>query len=141
MPSFGKASKTHLDRLDPRLQEILNEAIKYFDFSIIDSHRGKEAQDLAYQKGLSKVKWPHSKHNHPDHPEQEVDLPIARAVDIAPYPIAWNDTERFVYLAGWVMAIAALKGIKLRWGGDWDSDTQVKDEKFRDFGHFELVKD
>ena len=30
--------------------------------------------------------------------------------------------------------------IKLRWGGDWDRDTQVKDNSFDDLLHFELIK-
>jgi hypothetical protein len=29
--------------------------------------------------------------------------------------------------------------LKLRWGGDWDMDTEVKDNKFDDLVHFELV--
>jgi hypothetical protein len=29
-------------------------------------------------------------------------------------------------------------GINLRWGGDWDQDWEVKDNKFDDFPHFEL---
>ena len=28
--------------------------------------------------------------------------------------------------------------INLRWGGDWDQDTEVKDNRFDDLGHFEL---
>jgi len=29
-------------------------------------------------------------------------------------------------------------GLKIRWGGDWDMDTQTKDNKFDDLVHFEL---
>jgi hypothetical protein len=39
------------------------------------------------------------------------------------------------------MAIAAQMDVKLRWGGDWDQDTQVKDNNFDDLWHFELVED
>jgi len=31
-------------------------------------------------------------------------------------------------------------GMKIRWGGDWDMDTQTKDNKFDDLVHFELKK-
>jgi hypothetical protein len=31
-------------------------------------------------------------------------------------------------------------GIELRWGGDWDQDFEVKDNRFDDFPHFELKK-
>jgi len=27
----------------------------------------------------------------------------------------------------------------LRWGGDWNQNTHIKDEDFKDFGHFELI--
>ena len=29
-------------------------------------------------------------------------------------------------------------GIPVRWGGDWDDDTEVKDTGFKDLPHFEL---
>ena len=34
-----------------------------------------------------------------------------------------------------------MTGVEIRWGGDWDSDTQVKDNKFDDLVHFELIKE
>jgi len=49
-------------------------------------------------------------------------------------------------IAGYVMGIAKLmydQGLithHLRWGGDWDRDTEVNDNRFQDFPHFELVK-
>ena len=131
MPNFSRASLIELEECHDDLQKVMHEAIKYFDFKVIEGYRGKEAQDEAFRTGKSKIKWPNGKHNK---------LP-SEAVDIAPYPIVWNDVERFVYLAGHIVAIGAMLGVKLKWGGDWNRDTQVKDEKFRDFGHFELVKD
>lgn len=139
MPSFGARSKEALETCHPDIQRVLNEAIKYIDFSVLEGHRGQQAQDKAFADGYSKLKWPHGNHNHKDHPEAKVDKPISRAVDIAPYPIVWNDTERFVLFAGFILGIAAMLGVKLRWGGDWNMNTQVKDEKFRDWGHFELI--
>ena len=43
------------------------------------------------------------------------------------------------YFAGMVMGIAKAKGIGLRWGGDWDQDTEVKDNGFDDMPHLELT--
>ncbi len=49
------------------------------------------------------------------------------------------------YFAGFVMATAKQlkdKGLithDMRWGGDWDRDTEVKDNVFQDYPHFELV--
>ena len=74
-----------------------------------------------------------SKHQGPDGNKPSL------AVDVMPHPINWKDTERCVYFAGYVMATARRMGIAVRWGGDWDQDFEVADEKFRDFPHFELV--
>ena len=63
----------------------------------------------------------------------------SKAVDAYPYPVDFNDLNRMRYFAGIVMGIAAVKGIKLRWGGDWNQDTQLSDNKFNDLPHFELV--
>jgi len=60
-------------------------------------------------------------------------------MDIAPYPIDWKDLERFYVLAGVIMACAHEEGVKIRWGGDWDSDGDYHDSSFIDLPHFELV--
>ena len=62
------------------------------------------------------------------------------AVDVAPYPIAWDDRERQTLFAGYVLATAKALGVELRWGGDWDGDTEVRDNQFDDLVHFELVE-
>ncbi|MFA5604199.1 MAG: M15 family peptidase [Bacilli bacterium] len=141
MPSFSKRSKEALATCHPDIQKVLNKAIEFIDFTVLEGLRGKEAQNAAFKNGYSKVKWPNGNHNHPDHPDPDPEVcgPISKAVDIAPYPIVWSDTERFVLFAGVILGIAFTMGIKLRWGGDWNRNTQVKDEKFRDWGHFELV--
>lgn len=111
----------------------MRDAIQYVDFSVIEGHRGKEAQNEAYRKKLSQTPWPKSKHN----------AKPSRAVDIAPYPIDWSANpqalERFVYLAGFVMASARRMGIGVRWGGNWKrNDDMRKEGAFRDYPHFEL---
>lgn len=130
MPSFGKTSKARLETAHPRLIEVFEEVVKHFDCSILQGHRGKVEQNDFFHRGLSKVQWPNGKHN---------SVP-SLAVDAAPYPIDWNDRARFSYFAGFVVGIAASKGIKIRWGGDWDGDRELADEKgLSDLPHFELV--
>lgn len=129
MPRFGRRSTKQLDGCDGRLVEVCGIVIVHFDFSVLVGHRGREAQEAAFLGGYSKVRWPDSDHN---------EIP-SKAVDVAPYPIDWSDAARFTYLAGWIMSTAASLGLTLQWGGDWDRDTQVKDETFRDFGHFGIV--
>ena len=129
MPNFSKSSLDKLKTCDKRIQEVCFELIKYFDFTVLCGHRGKEEQDLAFKEGRSKLKFPQSKHNKYS----------SQAIDICPYPIDWNDIRRFTYMAGMFVGIASIKGIKVRWGGDWDKDTDLKDNKFNDLPHFELV--
>jgi peptidoglycan L-alanyl-D-glutamate endopeptidase CwlK len=133
MPAFSTFSLEQLRTLDERLQKVLVQVIGYYDFKVLEGFRGEQAQNAAYFRGASKLRWPFGKHNRNP----------SLAVDIAPYPIDWANSEaarqRFCYLAGHVMAEARHLGIKLRWGGDWDGDQDTRDEKFRDLGHFELI--
>lgn len=129
MPSFSKLSRERLLTCDVRLQALLNEAIKTVDFTILCGHRGEDEQEDAYRTGKSKVRWPDSKHNA---------LPSV-AVDIAPFPVDWQDTARFARLVGYIEHIAHQRGIKIRWGADWDMDGATKDERFIDMPHLELV--
>lgn len=130
MPKFGKTSKAKLETCDERLQEILNEAIKHYDFSVLCGYRGEEEQNKLFDEGKTKVKFPDSKHNR---------LP-SLAVDIAPYPVQWNDTLRFARLFGLIEGIALERGYKLRWGADWDMDNNIKEHNFLDFPHIGLLE-
>tara|TARA_R100000908_G_C3701133_1_gene111583 strand:- start:53 stop:484 length:432 start_codon:yes stop_codon:yes gene_type:complete len=128
MPRFSTKSKSKLDTCDERLQKIFKKVVKGFDCTVIEGHRGKEKQNEAFKKGNSKLKFPKGKHN---------SLPSV-AVDVIPYPIDWEDRERMTYFAGYVVGIAKSMGITIRWGGDWNMDTKVKDNRFDDLVHFEL---
>ena len=125
MPRFGKKSLAELRGLDSGLVNVLNQAIKHFDFSVIEGMRSLETQTQYVADGVSKTLK--SKHLE------------GKAVDISPYPIDYDDSERFVYLGGFILGVASQLGVKLRWGLDWDMDTYTKDTNFRDLGHFELI--
>ena len=129
MPSFSEASARRLAQCDPRLPRLFNEAVKHFDCTVITGHRGKAEQEEMVRTGRSKVHWPDGKHN---------TVP-SLAADVAPYPIDWEDRERFTLFAGFVKGLAVSMGIKIRWGGDWDGDTEVLDNGFDDLPHFELM--
>ena len=131
MPKFGKTSKYRLLSCDYRLQKVLDEVIKYVDCSVLEGHRDERTQDKLYNEGKTKVRYPMGRHN--SNP--------SRAVDVVPYPIHWKDRERFHLFAGFVLGIARSMGIKLRWGGDWNMNFEVDDNKFDDFPHFELRKE
>lgn len=129
-PRWSIASHDRLTTCHEDLQKVFNTVIETFDCAVLEGHRTEEAQEEAYRTGHSKLRWPFSKHNV---------LP-SLAVDVAPYPINWNDTIRFYFFAGYVLGVASKLGINLRWGGDWDRDTDVQDQTFFDLVHFELVE-
>ena len=131
MAKFSKKSKEILSHADIRLQQICNEVIKHYDCSVICSVRGKEAQNHAYRRGFSKLKYPDSLHNHKP----------SLAIDVIPYPSGYiqdDDSEiiklekklEFYKLATWMFSIANKYGIKIIWGGLWKS--------FKDLPHWQL---
>ncbi len=122
MPKFSKTSEERLALCHPDLVRVAHAAIKRFDFAVLCGHRGKEDQEKAFAEKRSKLRWPKSRHN----------LLPSEAMDLAPYPIDWNDTKRFKTLAMIVLEEAARLGVKLTWGGDWAS--------FPDMPHFELAR-
>ena len=128
MPYFGKSSKKRLSTCDSKLQEVFNEVIKHVDCSVLEGHRSKDRQNKLYEEEKTKVKYPDGRHNRQP----------SSAVDVTPYPVDWKDRERQTLFAGFVIGVASQMGINLRWGGDWDQDFQVVDNRFDDFPHFEL---
>lgn len=131
MPKFSDASAKRLAECHPSLQLLFNAVIEKYDCTILCGHRGEQQQNEAFQQGLSKQQWPHSKHNKKP----------SLAVDVAPYPIDWKDRDRFYHFAGFVIGAAWVLGVKIRWGGDWDRDGDLRDQSFYDLPHFELVED
>lgn len=152
MAVYGNSSKRRLATVTDRLQEVFNDVIQVVDNSVLVGHRSEADQNAAYAKGASTLKWPESKHNSQP----------SRAVDAAPYPIDWaplpsqeelkhwdrsdllkwaKQYSRFHYLAGVVLGVGFAKGVRIRWGGDWDQDDDFSDQKFDDLVHFEELED
>jgi len=130
MPSFGRRSNENLNSCHEDIQKVFREVVKHVDCTVMCGHRNEADQNRAHHEGRSKLKFPQGKHNK---------LP-AKAADVAPYPIDWNDKRRFDFFAGFVQGVASQMGIKIRWGGDWDSDHDMKDQTFNDLPHFELLE-
>lgn len=131
MPEFSKSSKEHLASAHPDLQKLFNEVIKVHDCTVIYGHRTEEEQEEQFRQGNTKLHFPKSLHNK---------LP-SLAVDVVPFPIDWNNRERFVFFAGIVKGISSQLGINVRWGGDWDNDNELRDQTWMDLPHFELVNE
>ena len=135
MASFGIKSRDILHTCDDRLQEILREAIKVIDFSVLEGYRSTETQQKYYKDGKSKLDGIIKRSKHQSYP--------SKAVDIAPYPIDFGDKEkaraRFYHLMGVIKAISYQKGIPIRFGMDWDGDDNFEDQSFDDLPHLELA--
>ena len=129
MPKFSNKSNGRLSSCHEDLQRVFNEVIKHVDCSILEGYRNEANQNKYYKQGTTKVKFPNGRHNSKP----------SRAVDVTPYPVDWADRERQTLFAGFVIGVARQMGIKLRWGGDWDMDFKVQDNRFDDFPHFEIV--
>tara|TARA_Y100001973_G_scaffold81816_1_gene120710 strand:- start:1800 stop:2189 length:390 start_codon:yes stop_codon:yes gene_type:complete len=128
VPKFSKSSLSKLETCHDDLQKVFKEVIKHVDCTIIEGHRGEERQNKLCDEGKSKVRFPNGRHN----------ASPSRAVDVMAYPIDWNDRERNTLFAGYVIGLARGMGVTLRWGGDWDSDFNLKENFFDDHPHFEL---
>jgi peptidoglycan L-alanyl-D-glutamate endopeptidase CwlK len=122
--------------LRPELQRLFDLArpiciaVYEFDLFLVCGHRSKEEQDLVFNRGFSKVKWPNSKHN---------SLP-SEAMDTCPYPIDWNNLQRFRQMYEILNLVAQENGMKIRFGADFNMNGNLKDDKFVDLPHCELLE-
>lgn len=130
MPSFGVASTKQLATCHLDLQRLFNRVVEAWDCTVIEGKRSEAQQRIYVATGASQTLQ--SKHVYP---LGEPSL----AADVAPYPVKWSDYYRFYAFAGFVIGTARELGIKIRWGGDWDSDREFTDQSFNDLAHFELA--
>lgn len=136
MPQFSEKSLSRLATCHPDIQAVFREVIKHRDCTVIEGVRSRETQEEYVRTGKSKTM--NSKH-------LVADDGYSHAVDVAPWPIDWQDHGRFAFFAGYVFAIAErlrAEGVithRLRWGGDWDGDGNQREHSFWDSPHFELL--
>jgi peptidoglycan L-alanyl-D-glutamate endopeptidase CwlK len=143
LPFFAPRSRVQLATCDQRLVDLFNEVIKGTDCIVLQGARSAAEQAENVRKGVSKTQ--DSKH------VTDESHPLARAADVAPFPLVWPDATkqspleyaktigRFYHFAGVVQECARLMSIPIRWGGDWDRDGDFTDQTFDDLDHFELV--
>ena len=121
MYKYGKRSVTNLQQCDQRLQLLMLYVLRKSnqDLSVICGHRGKEEQNKAYKGGKSQLFYPQSKHNR---------IPSI-ACDVVPYPIDWNDIDRYNEMCDLIDKCAKELDIDINLGRDW---------RMRDYPHIEL---
>lgn len=136
---LSKRSRDRLSGVHPNLVAVVTRAIQLTtqDFSVTCGVRTLAEQKELYAQGRTKpgniVTWTlNSRH-----------LPAAdglgRAVDLAPYPIDWNDLSKFDAIAKSMFAASKELGIPIRWGADWDQDGKPRERGETDSPHFELA--
>lgn len=137
--TFSPNSLKKLETCDERLQDVMHEVIQTEDCIILCGFRNQEDQTRAFDKGFSKTPWPKSKHNK---------LPKSEAVDVLPYPLDWRDRERMIAFSQVVYAAVEKLNrsekykndpIRIRWGGDFNQDGNLKNDSFVDMPHWELI--
>jgi len=146
---FSEESKNELETCHPDLQRLFNKVAENYNCTIFQGERGEEAQNYCFKNGLSKVKYPGSKHN---------TKPLSEAVDSGPYPIRYPDEnimrdmtaaekeqierlKRWIHFCGYVKGVADTMGIKIRQGIDWNGNNVFTDQKFDDLPHCELKEE
>lgn len=129
---FSKRSKKKLKGVHPDLVAVAKRAIEITDqdFMIICGRRTKKEQRTLLRLGKSWTK--NSRHL------------TGHAVDFVPYPVDWNDLNKFAKVADAFFKAADELGVKIRWGGDWNESGDYHDEIRRgsyDGGHIELHRE
>jgi peptidoglycan L-alanyl-D-glutamate endopeptidase CwlK len=115
---LGIRSLQNLSGVHPDLVAVVKRAIQIteVDFTVIEGVRSRERQKQLVVKGASKTM--NSRHI------------TGHAVDMVPWPIDWDDLERFEIMAEAMKQAAEELDIPIVWGGDWKT--------FFDGPHFEL---
>lgn len=137
---FSKRSLSNLEGVHPNLVAVVHAAMakQVMDFSVIEGVRDEARQMELVAEGKSRTIK--SKHL------VQTDG-YAHAVDLAPYPVDWNEVARnnvkevyrFGILAGIILSEAEKLGFRIINGADWDGDGQTLDHTFFDAPHFQIV--
>ena len=133
-------SRSRLDGVHPDLIRVVERAILKSDqdFTVLEGVRTPERQQQLYAQGRTKpgpkVTWTLNS-RHFVNPRTG----YGHAVDLAPFPIDWNDLNKFDAISRAMFAAAKDLGIAIRWGADWDGDGKPRERGESDSPHFELV--
>lgn len=140
--TLGQRSLARLDGVHPKLVRVILLAATLArpedDFTVLEGIRTPERQRELYAKGRTVpgkiVTWTLTS-NHFRNPRTG----FGHAVDLAPFPIDWDNTARFDRLAMLMFRAASIERVKIRWGADWDQDGKPREKGESDSPHFELA--
>ncbi len=130
---LGKTSLARLKGVDETLVNVVKRAIEIsaVDFTVMEGVRTLERQRELYAQGRTApgkiVTWTmNSRHIE------------GKAVDLVPYPLDWNDLEKFNKIKDAMFQAARELDVNLRWGADWDGDGKYREKGEYDSPHFEI---
>lgn len=144
MNFWSRSSATNLKTCNATIQTIFNVVLQRHDCACIHGRRGETLQNGLFDSGVSKKRYPDSKHN---------SSPLSEAGDFIPVVpgvgrIVGRERKELKYFyvfSGIVKATmldlyeeGKIKSL-LRWGGDWDQDGDMDDQNFNDLYHWETV--
>ncbi len=158
--TLGQRSLSRLVGVHPDLVRVVKRAAAIAtpedDFTVLEGVRDREQMAINYGKGrtaaqceakgvpgkyaqpkAAKVTWLNDpyKSNH-----RIMFDGFGRALDLAPYPVDWNNLARFDRLALLMFRAASIEGVAIRWGADWDGDGKLREKGEGDSPHFELAR-
>ena len=161
---LSKLSLGRLNGVDANLVKVVQRAIEITpqDFMVVEGVRSKEQCYINYGKGRTasqcKAKGVPAKYAKPSAAKVTwLNNPLSskhrkqadgygHAVDVAPFPLDWNDLSKFDKIAK--AMFEAQKQLKaegkipestnLRWGADWDGDGKPRERGESDSPHFEI---
>ena len=157
--TLGTKSRSRLVGLHPDLLRVVERAAQMAsavdDFTVLEGVRSKEQMKINYGKGRTKeqlaAKGIGPSYARPNEAKVTwLNNPFAsnhrvmadgygHAVDLAPWPIDWNDSPRFERLAKLMLQAAAIEDVSIRWGRDWNQNGRYEEKGETDGPHFELV--
>ena len=130
---LGKTSLARLQGVDETLVNVVKRAIEIseVDFTVLEGVRTLERQRELYAQGRTApgkiVTWT-MKSRHIE----------GKAVDLVPYPLDWNDIDKFNKIKDAMFQAAKELDVNLRWGADWDGDGNYREKGEYDSPHFEI---
>lgn len=130
---LSETSIARLKGVDECLVKVVKRAIEIsiVDFTVMEGVRTLERQRELYAQGRTTpgkiVTWT-MKSRHIE----------GKAVDLVPYPLDWNDIDKFDKIKDAMLQAAKELDVNLRWGADWDNDGNYREKGEYDSPHFEL---
>ena len=91
MPYFGAKSQRELSSCHTSLQILFRKVVEEFDCAVLEGHRSLGRQQQLFDADPQRTKVLPGKSKHNSNP--------SLAVDVVPYPVKWDDRERFYQFA------------------------------------------